>query len=64
MEKINSKWYLIAGILAAFIIGFLIRGGGSGTGDSPGHDHTAEAQPGETQAQTWTCSMHPQVRQP
>ncbi|MCP5049425.1 MAG: DUF3347 domain-containing protein, partial [bacterium] len=60
----NSKWYLIAGILAAFIIGFLIRGGGSGTGDPAGHDHSAEAGAGETQAQTWTCSMHPQVRQP
>ena len=50
-------------IVAAFIIGFLIRGGDTGsTGDvAQTMQHTHEK---ESQAQWWTCSMHPQIKLP
>ncbi|WP_372932207.1 efflux RND transporter periplasmic adaptor subunit [Mariniphaga sediminis] len=48
---------LVVGLLA----GWLIFGGSSSEKNHEGHDHAIEA-PGE--AETWTCSMHPQIRQP
>lgn len=68
LKKIMNKKTLLIGIaVVAFALGFLVRGGGS-NGDSggdaasmgsshEGHDH--EEAPTE-----WTCSMHPQIRQP
>ena len=47
-------------VLAAFALGLLMRSGGGGDSSSPqadDHDHAAKAQ-------VWTCSMHPQIRQP
>lgn len=48
---------LVVGLLA----GWLIFGGSSSEENHEGHDHATEAS-GE--AETWTCSMHPQIRQP
>lgn len=42
-------------ILVAFVVGLSLGGGGSDDAQSPGTASTAE---------TWTCSMHPQIRQP
>jgi len=60
MLKANGMRYLLVtiAVLAAFALGFFLRGGG---GDS--HDHTnGESATGEPAApQRWTCSMHPQI---
>ncbi len=47
-------WVLV---LAAFILGMLLRGGGASLSDEGG-EHTHEA----TQASVWTCSMHPNIQ--
>lgn len=51
-------------LLAAFVLGFALRGCWTGEAD----DHaplSANDAAGETEAATeWTCSMHPQIRQP
>lgn len=64
LNKILSKKTLLVSIVVtAFVLGFLVRGGDSGGGavsmdeSHEGHDH--EEAPTE-----WTCSMHPQIRQP
>jgi len=49
---------IIAGL--AFALGLVISGGESG-GSAARHDHTGEEQ---RQAEVWTCSMHPNIRQP
>ena len=51
-----AVWILI---VAAFILGFIIRGGGSSESTEAAHDHSAEQT-----ATIWTCSMHPQIRLP
>lgn len=53
----RSGWLLIA---AAFVIGFLLRGG-CGNGTPSAHDHSVAPAAAE---EVWTCSMHPQIRQP
>lgn len=55
------RWPLAAVILIAFVIGYFMGGGPSGPAS---HDHTNEAAQETVQAQVWTCSMHPQIRQP
>ncbi len=55
--KLNHKWLWIGGILTAFIIGWWISGDG-GPGETV--EMSMQADPGTV----WTCSMHPQVRQP
>lgn len=52
----KTRWILLLTAALAFLAGYLLRGGGSG------HDH-AEA-PAAAAAEIWTCSMHPQIRQP
>ena len=51
-------------IIAAFALGYLLRGGGpqppAGTSAEATHDAHAQA----AIASVWTCSMHPQIRQP
>ena len=50
-------------IIAAFVVGYAVRGFRVSAPADTGHDHTSEA--GQSEApQWWTCSMHPQVRQP
>jgi Cu(I)/Ag(I) efflux system membrane fusion protein len=61
MNKIIKQWPVLLVIIAAFLIGFYIAGGdsapqGEERREQAVHDHVAE--------QTWTCSMHPQIRQP
>ncbi len=46
-------------VVIAFFLGFMLRGSGTEMIMEPeGHEHASE----ETQAQVWTCSMHPQIR--
>ncbi len=47
-------------IIAAFGLGFILRGSGGTPGMTESHDHS-EMKEAST---VWTCSMHPQVRQP
>ncbi len=56
MKKLNLLQLLII-VIAAFAVGYVLKGIISGTDKSDG---TAQNQ----QQQTWICSMHPQIRQP
>ncbi len=63
IEKIlkpNSKITIVMFVIAAFALGYLLNGGGSGMGPQ-GQQHAAEE---EVKIDFWTCSMHPQIRQP
>ncbi len=55
-------WWVGAVVVLALLAGFWI---GRQGGDSA-HDHADDGEPaaGREQATVWTCSMHPQVRQP
>lgn len=59
-----KKWILILMITAALLAGFLVGRGCSGRAPTglDTHDHNAERVAAEDQV--WTCSMHPQIRQP
>lgn len=51
---------MLATLAVGLALGWLIFGGsGNNTGDK--HEHEMQEVAGET---TWTCSMHPQIRQP
>jgi len=54
----SMAWALL--ILLAFLLGMWIRGGSGSS--APVHDH--ESVEASTAATVWTCSMHPQIRQP
>jgi Cu(I)/Ag(I) efflux system membrane fusion protein len=56
-----KRFRIIIIILVAFLAGFLIRGGRV-TQEKTKVPDTATGQSG--QQQWWTCSMHPQIRQP
>ena len=66
-QRLGHPWLIALLILAAFAFGFFLRGGQTAGPETDGatetsghdHDHAAEAEPTE-----WTCSMHPQIRQP
>lgn len=60
MKKIINNKYLFGLIilLVGFFIGWLLRPSEKPAGEPAGHQHT------ESENQTWTCSMHPQIRQP
>jgi len=46
-------------IIAAFVLGFILRGNGPETGvQTELHEHAAR----EAETRIWTCSMHPQIR--
>ncbi len=50
-------------IIAAFVVGYAVRGFIVSAPPEAGHDHASDA--GQSAApQWWTCSMHPQIRQP
>ncbi len=51
---------LVVLIIAAFGLGFILRGPDVTSGNMESHDHSDM----EEQSTIWTCSMHPQVRQP
>ncbi len=65
--KPSSAWILLAELVAVFALGVFVselfsRTGSPGTSlveASTAHDHGEAAGP-----QMWTCSMHPQIRQP
>ncbi|MHC4666605.1 MAG: efflux RND transporter periplasmic adaptor subunit, partial [Planctomycetota bacterium] len=50
---------VIVSVVVAFVVGFVLRGflGGASPSAPPGESK-------HTVAQAWTCSMHPQIRQP
>lgn len=57
------RWPVVVVII--FVIGLKIGGGGSpGMSDHSGHEHGEGAASTAAKAQIWTCSMHPQIRQP
>ena len=50
-------------IVAAFVIGYAVRGFRVSAPPETGHDHVSDM--GQSEAtQWWTCSMHPQIHQP
>jgi membrane fusion protein, copper/silver efflux system len=60
----TAKWIAAAGLLVALIIGVAI---GRWAGPSQDHAHgdsPAIAEGASAAEVTWTCSMHPQIRQP
>ncbi|HYQ58624.1 MAG TPA: efflux RND transporter periplasmic adaptor subunit, partial [Draconibacterium sp.] len=60
----NRKTIIIvlSTLAIGLLLGWLIFGGsGSKATEEHQHEHSAEEVAGET---TWTCSMHPQIRQP
>lgn len=61
MKKvINNKWILVgATLVVGIIIGWLIRPSKNQQDEESAHQHVAESK-----NETWTCSMHPQIRQP
>ena len=61
--RAGLKIIIILIIIAAFVIGYAVRGFRVSTPPDTGHDHVSEAGQSED-PQWWTCSMHPQIRQP
>jgi Cu(I)/Ag(I) efflux system membrane fusion protein len=57
-EVSMKKVSIVIVIIAAFALGYLMRGGGPQTQD---HQHVESEAP---QAEMWTCSMHPQIQLP
>ncbi len=56
--KVKYSLYLIATLIVGVVLGALLfSGGGAST-----HEEAATHQ--HSEAETWTCSMHPQIRQP
>ena len=55
--KQNIK-YILSGILVGLIFGWLLFGGEENSHE--GHKHESKT---ETENSTWTCSMHPQIKQ-
>ena len=62
MKTTNKKTILtvLVTLLAGVLLGWLIFGGSGSEAGHEGHDHETETS-GESE--TWTCSMHPQIRQ-
>lgn len=54
MKKYVSPILFLA---AGLILGYLFFGGNSSSNEHDGHQH-------ESKVEAWTCSMHPQIRQP
>ncbi len=49
-------------IIVAFVLGYFVRGGGDSQPTAAVHEHDTGHE--EQKSQVWTCSMHPQIRQP
>lgn len=54
------RWPVVVVVVIVFVIGLMFGGGGSPSG----HEHGEGAASTAAKAQIWTCSMHPQIRQP
>jgi len=63
LKRIQQPRYKLVLVLvlvaSAFVLGYILRGG---TSHAPAPK--VEEQPEEAKVEVWTCSMHPQVRQP
>jgi Cu(I)/Ag(I) efflux system membrane fusion protein len=63
LKRIQQPRYKLVLVLVlvafAFALGYLLRGGTSQTAGPKG-----EEQPEQAKVEVWTCSMHPQIRQP
>ena len=61
-------WPVVIGVIVVFILGLLIGGSGGSIEeiDHTGHEHPAEpyVDGAVKKEPIWTCSMHPQIRQP
>lgn len=64
LNKEKYKKYLpVIWMIAGITIGWLLFGGGSSP--TTGHSHEAKVPGKQVKAEeVWTCSMHPQIRQP
>jgi Cu(I)/Ag(I) efflux system membrane fusion protein len=56
----SHRWPVLIALFIGLMLGLLISGGGT---DHSIHDHEA-ATTVEKKGEIWTCSMHPQIRQP
>jgi Cu(I)/Ag(I) efflux system membrane fusion protein len=61
MNPVNTKFKIMVAALVFLVAGFLLGRGCSGRPE-PGVTELVSVSDG--QAQIWTCSMHPQIRQP
>lgn len=55
------RWPVLIAVIVAFLIGISFSGGSAVGPGHEGHDHDTAA---DQKPQTWTCSMHPNIRQP
>jgi Cu(I)/Ag(I) efflux system membrane fusion protein len=55
----RRKWFLPGVIVIALMVGYLLGGGGSQRSETE-----IRQESGEQAIRFWTCSMHPQIRQP
>ena len=69
-EKHRRKLWIAQAVVllgVGLLLGMSMRGDGSmdqGTSAQEDHSGHAHASAGEEEAKIWTCSMHPQIRQP
>lgn len=56
----RSRWFVPVALIVAVLVGYVVGASLSRRGTPGTHEHAA----GEVQAEFWTCSMHPQIRQP
>ena len=64
MTSRKTMIFFAAGLVIAFGLGFLLRGGGHGAADPhAGHDPAA-GEAATAEPTVWTCSMHPQFQLP
>lgn len=60
--NLKQSWPFFVILVIAFALGYISHGGGKA--EHSDHSHEEAALKGETKAEVWTCSMHPQIRQP
>ncbi len=58
MKRINNIWKAAGILILGLLFGYLLFGGGNDAEEAEEHDHSEMSE-----NQTWTCSMHPSVRQ-
>jgi len=58
------RWPVLIIVIVVFVLGILLGGGPGVDMDHAGHEHGAESPAAAKKEQIWTCSMHPQIRQP
>jgi len=65
LKKVQKPGYRLALVAvlvaAAFVVGYLLRGW---MGQAPGPAGGEQPPPEKAKVEVWTCSMHPQIRQP